>query len=339
MYKNKKIYLCSFGSLDLYPSALRLKKQAESFNIFDEILIYNEYNLPYDEKFEKELRKKLIPSRGFGYWCWKPFIVMNTLESMNDNDILLYTDVGCHLNKEAINKFYEYLDIVIENGALCFELGHIEKLWTKSDLFNYFNVLDDKNITDSFQRSATSFLLLKNDFNLNIVNKWLQVFYDDFSLADDTPSKISNADMFIENRHDQSIFSILSKIYDFYILSYKEFETGNKKFPLNSLRDKKDIYNFVALEACDNFFDKLVWYIPNRENRYIMRDNLRKYAINLSHKYLGLSKDNDDSITLINVKIIDNFLKYLINKKIENYIKVNRENIEEINNYVYKYKK
>lgn len=70
-----------------------------------------------------------------------------------------------------------------------------------------------------------------------------------------------------------------------------------------------------------------------------MRDNLRKYAINLSHKYLGLSKDNDDSITLINVKIIDNFLKYLINKKIENYIKVNRENIEEINNYVYKYKK
>lgn len=70
-----------------------------------------------------------------------------------------------------------------------------------------------------------------------------------------------------------------------------------------------------------------------------MRDNLRKYAINLSHKYLRLSKDNDDSITLINVKIIDNFLKYLINKKIENYIKVNRENIEEINNYVYKYKK
>lgn len=133
------------------------------------------------------LREKIVPSRGFGYWCWKPFIVLKTLESMNDDDILLYADVGCHLNKEAINKFYKYLDIVIENGALCFELGHVEKSWTKSDLFNYFNVLDNKNITDTFQRAATSFLLLKNNINLNIVNKWLQVFYDDFSLADDTP--------------------------------------------------------------------------------------------------------------------------------------------------------
>lgn len=254
---------------------------------------------------------------------------------MNDDDILLYADVGCHLNKEAINKFYKYLDIVIENGALCFELGHVEKSWTKSDLFNYFNVLDNKNITDTFQRAATSFLLLKNDINLNIVNKWLQVYYDDFSLADDTPWKISNSEKFIENRHDQSIFSILSKIYNFYAISYKEFETKNKNFPIHSLRDKKDIYNFVALEACDNFFDKLVWYIPERENRYIMRYNLRKYAINLSHKYLGVLKyNNDDNITLINVKIIDNFLKYLINKKIKNYIKNNRENIEEINDYV-----
>ena len=66
-----------------------------------------------------------------------------------------------------------------------------------------------------------------------------------------------------------------------------------------------------------------------------MRDNLRKYAINLSYKYLGVLKyNNDDNITLINVKIIDNFLKYLINKKIKNYIKNNRENIEKINDYV-----
>ena len=89
MYKDRKIYLCSFGNLDLYPSAIRLKKQAESFNIFDEIFIYNEYNLPYDEKFERAFRSKLIPSRGFGYWCWKPFILLKTLESMNNNDILL----------------------------------------------------------------------------------------------------------------------------------------------------------------------------------------------------------------------------------------------------------
>ncbi|WP_288550181.1 hypothetical protein [uncultured Brachyspira sp.] len=58
MYKNKKIYLCSFNNLDLYPSALRLKKEAESFNIFDKILIYNEYNLPYDKSLKNCFEKK-----------------------------------------------------------------------------------------------------------------------------------------------------------------------------------------------------------------------------------------------------------------------------------------
>lgn len=93
----------------------------------------------------------------------------------------------------------------------------------------------------------------------------------------------------------------------------------NKKFPINALRDKKNIDNFIALEACDSFFNKLLWYIPVRKNRHQMRNNLRKYAINLSYKYLGVPKNNDD-ITLINIKILDNYLKNLINKKIQNYI-------------------
>ena len=337
MYKGRKIYLCSFGNLDLYPSAIRLRKQAESFNIFDEILIYHEYNLPYDEKFEKFLRKKLVPSRGFGYWCWKAFIISKTLESMNDGDILFYTDIGCHLNKEGINKFYEYLDMVIDNGALCFELSYIEKIWTKSDLFNYFNVLNDKNITDTCHRASGAFWIIKNDVNIEFVSKWLQVYYDDFSLVDDTPSKIPNAYTFKEHRHDQSIFSILSKIYNFYTISYKEFEINDKQYPVNALRDKINIYRLMALEACDSFFDKLLWYIPLRKNRHKMRDNLREYAINLLHEYLGSSKNSDD-ITLINIKILDNYLKSLINKKIQNYIKSNRQKIDEIMDYVNQYK-
>ena len=338
MYKDRKIYLCSFGNLDLYPSAIRLKKQAESFNIFDEIFIYNEYNLPYDEKFERAFRSKLIPSRGFGYWCWKPFILLKTLESMNNNDILFYTDIGCHLNKEGINRFYEYLDIVIDNGGLSFELALIEKAWTKSDLFNYFNVFNDKNITDTFQRPSGAFWIIKNDVNIELINKWLQVYYDDFSLADDTPSKIPNDNTFNEHRHDQSIFSILSKLYNFYTIPCKEFEINNKQYPVNALRDKKDIYTLIAFESCDMFFDKLLWYIPVRKNRHQMRDNLRKYAINLSYKYLGVPKNNDD-ITLINIKILDNYLKNLINKKIKNYIKYNGKTIDEIRYYINQYKK
>ncbi|MEI0562421.1 hypothetical protein [Brachyspira pulli] len=337
MYKDRKIYLCSFGNLDLYPSALRFKKQAESFNIFDEIFIYNEYNLPYDEKFERLLRSKLVPSRGFGYWCWKPFIVLKTLESMNDDDILFYIDMGCHLNKEGIDRFYEYLDIVIENLNLCFELGNVEKVWTKSDLFNYFNVLNNSDITDSHQIAATSFFLLRNDVNIEFVKKWLQVYYDDFSLVDNTPSKIQNFEMFSEHRHDQSIFSILSKLYHFYTIPEYELEIKDKKYPINAIRDKKTIYSFISSKACDKFFDKLVWYIPIRKNRDSIRSNLRSYSTYSVKKYLGIKELNDIAIT--NINIVDIFLKHIIDKKVIKYIKSNKDEINSMIDYINQYRK
>ena len=338
MYKGRKIYLCSFGNLDLYPSAIRLRKQAESFNIFDEILIYHEYNLPYDEKFEKFLRKKLVPSRGFGYWCWKAFIISKTLESMNDGDILFYTDIGCHLNKEGINKFYEYLDMVIDNGALCFELSYIEKIWTKSDLFNYFNMLNDKNITDTPQRVATTFLLLKNESNLNIVNKWLQVYYDDFSLTDDTPSKIPNADTFKEHRHDQSIFSILAKSYNLFTINAGEVENTNKEFPINALRDKQNIYDKIFLESgIDYFKQKLSWYISSRNKRDSFRDNIKLYTISSINMYLNIDQKSEN-IVLSKIKLLDLYLKSIVNKKIKIYIENNSQQINEIMAYIAKYK-
>ena len=241
MYKGRNIYLCAFANIELMPSIIRFYNQAKESNFFDNIFIYNEYNLPKDEKFEALLSHKLVPSRGFGYWCWKPFIILKTLENIKDDDILVYADIGCHINKEGEKRFYEYLDIVIEHKALCFKMQFLESCWTKSDLFNYFGKLNDKNITNSSQRMATICIFEKNDINLEFVNKWLQVYYDDFSLVDDTPSKLPNFDWFIENRHDQSVFSILSKIYDIYAIYSGECDIYIKHFPIIGLRDKKKI--------------------------------------------------------------------------------------------------
>ncbi|ANN62307.1 hypothetical protein OFR22_12970 [Brachyspira hyodysenteriae] len=345
MYKDRKVYLCAFHNLDLYLSAIRFKKQAESFNIFDEIFIYNEYNLPYNEKFEKAFRSKLVYSRGFGYWCWKPFIVLKTLESMNDNDILVYADIGCHFNKEGIDRFYEYLDLVIDNSRLCFKLGlnSPEKKWTKSDLFNYLNVLNNQNITDTPQIFTTYFLFLKNSMNIEFLKKWLQVYYDDFSLADDSPSKIKNADIFIENRHDQSIFSILSKIYNFYTISENEFESKNKIYPIIPLRDKKNIYDIIYLDEFKKMIKKLGWFISIRKLRDNFRNSMSIYYINSLNKYLGNELYNDISIT--GIKIIDNYLKLKIDNMIKlnikdyfNYKDIKIEEIKESLNYILKYK-
>ena len=339
MYKGKKVYLCAFYNLDLYPSAVRFKKQAESFNIFDEIFIYNEYNLPYDEKFESFLRNKLILSRGFGYWCWKPFIVLKTLESINDSDILFYADIGCHFNKDRINRFYEYLDMVIDNEKLCFELPYIEKAWTKSDLFNYFNVLDDKNITDTFQRPSGAFWFVKNDVNMEFIKKWLQVYYDDFSLIDDTPSKLKNSSIFVENRHDQSVFSILSKIYNFHTINSMEFDPKNSnKFPINALRDKKSISDMFLSDEFYKFVNRLLWFIPHRATRHNLRYRIKEHYFYFIISYLiGSKKEYNDKI--INIPFLGSYLQNktdkIVRKSMNDNIIKYRDEIEDIINYIH----
>ena len=96
MYKGRNIYLCAFANIELMPSIIRFHNQAKESNFFDNIFIYNEYNLPKDEKFETLLSHKLVPSRGFGYWCWKPFIILKTLENLKDGDKVLILEACTH---------------------------------------------------------------------------------------------------------------------------------------------------------------------------------------------------------------------------------------------------
>ena len=57
---------------------------------------------------------------------------------------------------------------------------------------------------------------------------WNKIFKEKFYLIDDTPSKIPNFLGFIENRHDQSVFSLLCKKNFIESLSAYECDWGEK---------------------------------------------------------------------------------------------------------------
>lgn len=104
-----KKWFCTFADSKMRKSLKRIKEQAESMDVYDHILIYDETNLSKD--FCNHFKEKLRPSRGYGYWCWKPQIILQTLEKMEDGDILQYTDAGCHLNKNGRQRLLEYFEI------------------------------------------------------------------------------------------------------------------------------------------------------------------------------------------------------------------------------------
>jgi hypothetical protein len=222
-------------------------------HIYDKIIAYNEHDL--DEDFRNHFKDKLN-GRGFGYWVWKPQIILQTLEKMEEGDILQYTDAGCHLNKKGIKRLHEYFKLadLSETGILAFQsklpddknlektLELWEKHWTKGDVFDYFGVRDKAKIYNTEQVAGTALFVKKTNDSLRIIQKWLQPFYDDFSLTNDTPSKSPNFPGFIENRHDQSIFSIIVKINNIPTISSFEYWqpdfTKLKNYPILALRDK-----------------------------------------------------------------------------------------------------
>ena len=244
MYKNRNIILLSFATSDLKKSIKRFSLQAQNSNYYDQIKIITPNELSYYNK--QKIGKFLSQGkkRGYCYWYWKPLLLLETLDKVKDGDIIHYLDIGFHINKNSNNRFNEYLDFLIEfdRSLLAFQYFALknrnssginfpkreELKYTKADLFKYFGKLDNIDITHTPQFSAGNIFIKKDKKIKNFLLDWTEVFEKRFDLIDDTPSKSKNFEKFIENRHDQSVFSILCKINLIKSLSAYEFDWAEK---------------------------------------------------------------------------------------------------------------
>lgn len=228
----------SFASKSMGKSLKRIGREARALKVFDRIALLTEDDL--DPAFRQRFADKLTPNvRGFGYWIWKPQTVLQELSRLNEGDLLVYADAGCHLNPGGLARLKDYLEIAAAapSGILAFQLrepdrpdlagtGRTQSLtdsqWVKGDLADHFGVRDQSAILDTPTIVATTFVMRKCPETLDFLRKWIAAFEADFSLIDDTPSKSPNPQGFIEHRHDQAIFSILCKLTGVETLSHFE---------------------------------------------------------------------------------------------------------------------
>ena len=240
--KNQLIFL-TFGTEEYYDSLQRIINEVLSFNIFDKILCYNDKDLIdiFPNFWYKHKEFILTNKRGYGYWLWKSYLVLETLKAMNENDILIYADAGCTMNKYGINRLNDYFNIVNNSkyGILSFELDFLEKSCTKMDVFNYLGLNNDIYL-NSKQLMATSFILKKNNHTEKLINEWY-IISSIYNMIDDSNSLLKNDDNYIDHRHDQSIFSLIRKKYGTEIISdetwYSNFDFEIiKNYPILSTR-------------------------------------------------------------------------------------------------------
>lgn len=216
----------TYGNLRFSNSRKRINLEAQSLQIFDKTIVETE-EIEKDEEIKKALLnpnfKQVFESkRGGGYWIWKPYIILKHLQSLNENDILIYADAGCTIpnNQKTVNTLNNYIKFLheSENGIIAVHNPHIECKWTKGDVFKHFNCHfqdlendDIDNIYNTNQFTANRIFIKKNANTMKIFELWWKTAKENPLLFDDTKSVTKNKRGFKENRHDQSVFSIICK--------------------------------------------------------------------------------------------------------------------------------
>jgi hypothetical protein len=144
------------------------------------------------------------------------------MEKLENNDILLYADSGCEIDigkKERLKRLlHDVKNEKIIGSYPCKEYHPflMERKWNKMDLLKYFNVENDDKLLNSNQRQASSIMILKTDDTMKLINEWYDICSNNYNFIDDTPSKEENFPDFEQHRHDQSVFSLLTKKYSIF---------------------------------------------------------------------------------------------------------------------------
>ena len=200
--------IISFGSNDKYINlAEKTVQSVKNLYLKSETKVFKPKDLPdlinnYAESY----------SKGYGYWIWKPYIIKEALRKISKNDILLYLDGRSGLRKTG--KPIKWLDdFIIENqfDIACWQTVHKEMSWTNGDLISAFNLELNSESVKTGQFAATFHAWRKNIRSLCFSNEWLNFLLQNREICRDDNSKKINHKKFIENRHDQSVFSLIVK--------------------------------------------------------------------------------------------------------------------------------
>lgn len=174
-----------------------------------EVITYGDNDL--DLEFREKYKDVLSFKRGYGYWIWKPYLILKTLLESNDDDIILYIDSTDLPSPKLFNFVYNHFE---KNDILLFKQHYQHDEWTKRDCFILMDC-DDEKFHNQTQLEAGIVGIRKTEFNINLMKEWLKYCSDRFVVTD-LPSLrgFPNYNGFREHRHDQSILTNLSIKYD-----------------------------------------------------------------------------------------------------------------------------
>ena len=241
---SQKIHFITYGNELYQNSKKRLHEESTKSRWFDTTTVYGPENL--SEEFKHEFNDILKKPRGAGYWIWKFDIIKQQLTKMANNDILIYMDAGCTININGKTRFNEYIEMLNNSNEsiISFQCKRaIENIYTNKELFHHFNMNVNDNNGNSRQIMG-GVLIMKNTENMKkIIDECINVLRTDHLLVTDHYNKMEQSSEFKDNRHDQSILSLVRKKHGSILLTDETYfipfgNTESLKYPFWATRKK-----------------------------------------------------------------------------------------------------
>jgi hypothetical protein len=205
---------------------------------FDRLVSFGPRDI--DGEFRQRHERILRLSRGGGLWLWKPYFILRRLNEMADGDLLFYCDAGaCFIRRVA--PLADLLERVRQD-VLPFELDHPERVWSKRDALVLMQC-DQPQFAEARQRLGGFSLWRASPRSRALAEELLSLARDE-RLLTDTPNTcgLPNYPGFVEHRHDQSLFSLLTK-----------------KHGLKAYRDPSQWGNRARGRHPESTYDQLIW--------------------------------------------------------------------------------
>ena len=236
--RNPIVKLITFGggSTEYRAAAERLIVQSKDFPPIGAGKSYTETDLPPDYY---DLFKEVSGiATGCGLYSWKPYLVYRELLGLEENDILVYIDAGCELNKSGIRRFDDYLSYTSKNDSLLFEQQHPYRYWTKNHpmLLGY----PEHFFRNTFVGGVLFFK--NNERARQFVKAWLDLCaFEKGILLKDPADDEPQLPEFIRHRHDQSCLTVCAYLHNMAALPDETWFPNwseAKDYPILALRNR-----------------------------------------------------------------------------------------------------
>lgn len=196
--------LITFATSEYRKQAERLVKSARPF--FDELVLHTPKDL--DAEFYARRDNLFRYRRGFGYWCWKSYLIGKHLERMDPDDSLMYADSSVVIERDCEPLFAAARQ---HNGIGLFHQKrekHKNSRFTRGDCFRLMGC-DESKYWQGDNLATTFSVWNRTAQSLAFVREWHE-WNCNYAVVSDEPSQTPNAPDFKDHRHDQSIASLLA---------------------------------------------------------------------------------------------------------------------------------